>query len=620
MSKQLIGLLLLVFIFSITACNGEGEVTASPSSATAIPTVDFETPLYLDPTVPIDNRVSDLLSRMTLDEKIGQMTMAERSALETIEDIAAYSLGSLLSGGGSAPDPNIPKSWADMYDRYQEHALSTRLGIPLIYGIDAVHGHNNVAGAVIFPHNIGLGATRDSELVEEIGRITALEVAGTGVDWTFSPCLAVSRDEKWGRTYESFGETPELVSLLGGALVRGYQGTDLSDGKTILACAKHWVGDGGTTGGDDRGNTELDEQTLTKIHIMPYLEAIDADVGSIMVSYSSWNGTKMHSNSYLINDVLKGELGFEGIVVSDYAAIDEIEGDYSSAVRTAINAGLDMIMVPHKYITFIDTLREAVENGEVPVARIDDAIRRILKVKFELGLFEYPYADRDLTDSIGSDEHRKVAQQAVRESLVLLKNSNDVLPLPKDLGHIHVAGKTSDNIGNQCGGWTISWQGGNGNTTTGTTILDAIKNTVSENTRVTFSIDGMGAEGADVGIVVVGETPYAESAGDSDDMRLSRADVDTIIATRAAGVPVIVILVSGRPMIIEPEIENWDALIAAWLPGTEGQGVADVIFGDFNPTGKLPCSWPLAMDQAPINYGDADYDPLFAYGFGLEYE
>lgn len=610
-----------------TACSASSTSTPPPPTSaqvapspepTASPMAASENPLYQDPTAPIDDRIADLLSRMSLDEKIGQMTQAERDALEDIKDIATYHLGSLLSGGGSTPSPNTPEAWADMYDSYQEQALSTRLGIPLIYGADAVHGHNNVKGAVIFPHNIGLGATRNPELIGEIGRITALEVAGTGVDWTFSPCLAVFRDERWGRTYESFGETPELVSLLGGAIVRGYQGADLGNGETILATAKHWVGDGGTTGGVDRSNTEVDEQTLRSIHVAPYVEAINAGVGSVMVSQSSWNGVEMHASAYLINDVLKGELGFEGFVVSDWEAIDQIPGDYQSDVRTAINAGLDMIMVPYEFVTFIDTLRDAVESGDVPMERIDDAVGRILRAKFQLGLFENPYTDRDLTGLIGSAEHREVARQAVRESLVLLKNDNALLPLPKDLSHIHVAGRNADDLGSQCGGWTITWQGRNGNITAGTTILEAIRNTVSENTSVTFSRDGSGAEGADVGIVVVGETPYAEWEGDKSDLGLSKADVNGIDAVREAGVPVVVILVSGRPMIVEPELENWDALIAAWLPGTEGQGVADVLFGNYSPTGKLPCSWPRTMDQVPINYGDPDCDPLFAYGFGLD--
>lgn len=602
------------------------SLTATPTvQPTALPTATPSAPLYKEPAAPVADRVANLLSQMTLDEKIGQMTQADRGALENIEDIATYHLGSLLSGGGSTPTPNEPEAWADMYDRYQEQALSTRLGIPLIYGIDAVHGHNNVKGSTIFPHNIGLGATRDPELVQQIGRITAIEVAGTGIDWTFSPCVAVPQDERWGRTYEGFGEDPELVSEMAAAIIRGYQGESLSDPTAILATAKHYVGDGGTTygtgvaGGIDQGDMQVDEETLRRIHLPPYVAAVHAGVGSVMASFSSWNGQKMHGNRYLITEVLKGELGFQGFVVSDWQAVDQLPGNYRSDVKTAINAGIDMVMVPNEYVTFIETLRDLVESGEVPMERIDDAVRRILTAKFELGLFERPYTDRNLTGLVGSPEHRAVARQAVRESLVLLRNDGNLLPLSKNLSRIVVTGSNADDIGNQCGGWTITWQGRSGKITTGTTILEAIQNAVSSATTVTYSRDGSGAEGADVGIAVIGETPYAEFEGDSADLRPAPADINAIENLRAAGVPVVVIIVSGRPLMIEPELDKWDAVIAAWLPGTEGQGVADVLFGDYAPTGKLPCSWPRSMDQIPINVGDADYDPLFPYGFGLSY-
>ncbi len=592
---------------------------------TATPNITPAVPLYRDATAPIEDRVADLLSRMTLDEKIGQMTQVDRSAIDDrIEDIARYGLGSILSGGGSTPTPNTPEAWADMYDRYQQQALSTRLGIPLIYGIDAVHGHNNVKGATIFPHNIGMGATRNPELMEQVGRATAEEVIATGLNWTFSPCVAVARDERWGRTYESFGEDPALVAEMGAAVIRGYQSARLGD-HHIIATAKHYLGDGGTTygtgvnGGIDQGDTQVDEETLRSIHLTPYVAAVHAGVGSVMASFSSWNGQKMHSNRYLITEVLKGELGFQGFVVSDWQAIDQIPGDYRSDVKTAINASIDMVMVPYKYVTFIETLRDLVESGEVPMERIDDAVRRILTAKFGLGLFEHPYASRDFFDRIGSAEHRELARRAVRESLVLLKNDGNLLPLSKDLRHIVVTGSNANNIGNQCGGWTITWQGRSGRITTGTTILEAIEHTVSPNTTVTYSHDGHGAEGADVGIAVIGETPYAEFEGDSDNLQLAPADVSAVDNIRAAGVPVVVVIVSGRPLIIEQELDKWDAVIAAWLPGTEGQGVADVLFGDYAPTGKLPCSWPRSMDQIPINVGDAGYDPLFSYGFGLSY-
>lgn len=563
--------------------------------------------------------VEELLSRMTLDEKIGQMTQADRGALTSEQDIKNYFLGSLLSGGGSAPSDNSPSGWADMYDRYQSYALQSRMRIPIIYGIDAVHGHNNVKGAVIFPHNIGLGCTDNPQLVEQAARVTAEEVAGTGIDWTFAPVVAVVRDERWGRTYEGFGEDPALVQTMSSAAVKGFQGTSLDATGSILACAKHYLGDGGTTGGDDQGNTAVDEQTLRAIHLPGYLAAIEAGAGSIMVSFSSWNGQKMHGHKYLLTDVLKGELGFKGFLVSDWRGIDQLPGDYTSDVETSINAGLDMIMVPERYKEFISTAKNLVTQGRIPMSRIDDAVRRILKVKIEMGLFERPYTDRTLTATVGSVEHRQVARECVRQSSVLLKNEPNTLPLAKTLSRIHVAGKNADDLGNQCGGWTISWQGSSGNITTGTTILQAIKNAVSPSTSVTYSRDGLGATGADVCIVVIGERPYAEGNGDRSDLRLDNEDVLAVKNVSDTGIPTVVVLISGRPLQISGQLDSSDAFIAAWLPGTEGDGVADVLFGDYAPTGKLSHSWPLAMSQIPINVGDVVYDPLFPYGFSLGY-
>ena len=404
------------------------------------------------------------------------------------------------------------------------------------------------------------------------------------------------------------------------------QGKDLADKTSVLACVKHFVGDGGTTNGKDQGNTEVDEETLRKLHMQGYVEAIRAGAKSIMVSYSSWNGEKLHGHKYLLTDVLKCELGFKGFVVSDWAAIDQLDKDYKSDIEKSINAGLDMIMIPNapgqenNYVDFITKLKELVSENKVPLSRIDDAVKRILKVKFELGLFENPMTDKNLTAQVGSKEHREVAREAVRQSLVLLKNDNKVLPISKNLKRIHVTGKSADDIGNQCGGWTIIWQSKSGNVISGgTTILQAIKNTVSRGTKVTTSSDGSGAEGADVCVVVVGETPYAEMFGDREDLSLAKEDVDAIEKAKASGVPVVVILLSGRPMLIEPSLNSSKAFIAAWLPGTEGQGVADILFGDFKPVGKLPHSWPKNMQQIPINIEDANYDPLFPYGFGMTY-
>jgi beta-glucosidase len=574
--------------------------------------------IYKNPAYSPEERSDDLLKRMTLDEKVGQMTQADRLYIQE-QDIQTYFLGSLLSGGGSAPANNLPFAWADMYDSYQAMALKTRLAIPLIYGIDAVHGHNNVYTAVIFPHNIGLGCTRNPTLVEQAARITAEEVAGTGIDWTFAPCIAVPRNERWGRTYEGFGETPELAVQMSAAMVRGFQGANLADPNSILACAKHFVGDGGTTDGIDQGDTQVDEQTLREIHMAGYVSAIQAGAGSIMVSYNSWNGEKMHGNYYLLTEVLKGELGFSGFLISDWAGIDQLPGDYKSDIETAINAGLDMIMVPEKFTEFISLLKELVEEGKIPMARIDDAVRRILLVKFKLGLFEQPLTDRSYTTTIGSPAHRQVARECVRQSLVLLKNEHFTLPLPKDSIKIHVAGKNADDLGNQCGGWTISWQGGSGEITYGTTILQAINLTVSSTAQVSYSREGTGAAGADVGVVVIGEKPYAEGVGDRSDLNLDSEDIFTLENVQNAGIPVVVILISGRPMILEPILSRCEAAIAAWLPGSEGQGVTDVLFGDYPPTGKLSHSWPRNMSQIPINQGDPTYNPLFPYGYGLAY-
>jgi beta-glucosidase len=583
----------LAFLASSLGCGGGTLSAPTPS-----------------PTPPRD--VEALLRDMTLDEKVGQMTQADRSYLRSEADIRGFFLGSLLSGGGSSPPDKTAPGWAEMYDRYQSIALQTRLQIPLVYGVDAVHGHNNVVEAVIFPHNVGLGCTRDASLVERVTRATAEEVAATGIDWTFSPCIAVARDERWGRTYESFGETPELVSEMAAAAVRGYQ-------PTILACAKHYLADGGTAGGRDRGDAQMDEATLRAIHLPGYRAAVAAGVGSVMVSFSSWNGQKMHGNRYLLTDVLKVELGFQGFVVSDWAGIDQLPGDYASDVETSINAGIDMVMVPERYTEFVSTLESLVQSGRVPQARVDDAVRRILRQKIALRLWDKPYADRALLTQAGSDAHRQVGREAVRKSLVLLKNEGRVLPLSKMTRRIHVAGRNADDLGNQCGGWTITWQGASGPITTGTTILRGIRAAVLGGASVTYSRDGSGAEGADVGVVVIGETPYAEGLGDRTDLSLAAEDVAAVRAVQAARVPTVVVLVSGRPLILDAILADADAIVAAWLPGTEGAGVADVLFGDYAPTGRLSHSWPRAMAQLPINWGDPVYDPLYPYGYGLSY-
>lgn len=578
---------------------------------------------YQDSSKTVEFRVNDLLSRMTLEEKIGQMTQAERGAVNSKKyDLADLSLGSLLSGGGSAPTTgNNPVDWANMVDDFQSYSLLSRLSIPMLYGVDGVHGHHNVYGTTIFPHNIGLGATRNPMLVKKIGEVTAQEIYATGIRWDFSPCLCVGRDERWGRTYESFGEDPEIATMMT-PIIDGYQGASLNNKNSVLATAKHYVGDGGTTynnGKIDQGNTEVDEATLRKIHLAPFIEAIKHNVATIMPSYSSWNGTKMHTHKYLLTDVLKTELGFKGFLISDWAAIDQIPGDYNSDITNSINAGLDMIMVPDKYQTFYDGAIAEVKAGRIAMSRIDDAVKRILTKKFEMGLFEKPFSDRSEIDQIGSDAHREVARQAVRESLVLLKNEQ-TLPLKKT-GKLLVAGAHANDIGLQSGGWTITWQGGAGAITKGTTILDGIKKVAPTATvdyvKTPTAADATG-KGYDSAIVVVGEQPYAEGAGDNGTLTLTASDQATINNV-CSNVKCVVVLVSGRPLIINNELAKANAFVAAWLPGSEGTGVADVLFGDFNFSGKLPVSWPKSVAQLPINVGDANYDPLFAYGFGLKY-
>lgn len=578
-----------------------------------------QTPPYLDPGLPVDQRVSDLLGRMTLDEKIGQMMQVDLSVVRGYPSVlTSYFIGSVLSGGGSDPlTGNRPLDWANTYDTLQTYALKTRLKIPMIYGIDAVHGHNNVFGATIFPHNIGMGCTRDAALVEEAARVTATEVAATGIDWTFGPCITVPRDERWGRTYEGYGETPELAQLLGSAEVRGFQGNSLSDSTSILACAKHFLGDGGTTGGVDQGNTQLDEAAIRKIHLPGYISAVDSGVGSIMVSFSSINGQKMSCSKYWITDVLKGELDFKGFVVSDWAAIDQLNSNYTQCVDTSINAGIDMVMLPYRYTDFLGATRTLVGDGRIDTGRVNDAVRRILTAKFKLGLFEHPFTNRSLLSSVGSAEHRAVARQCVRESIVLLKKKDGILPLRKTNVKILVAGSNANDLGNQCGGWTISWQGQSGTPTTGTTILQGMRD-VAPNALLKYSKTGDFTDTtADYSVVIVGETPYAELWGDRQDLSMSDNDVSLVKKMKGYGAPVIVIIVSGRPLIIKRILHFSNVIFAAWLPGTEGDGVADVLFGDYAPTGLLSRTWPRSMAQVPMNTGDTPYDPLFAYGFGI---
>jgi beta-glucosidase len=619
---------------------------------------------YKDASLSVDRRVADLMSRMTLVEKIGQMTQAERGAVTGDPNlIAQWNLGSVLSGGGSTPTPNTPAAWVEMVNTFQAEALKTRLGIPIIYGIDAVHGHGNVNGATIFPHNVGLGSSRDPALLREVGAVTAAEVLATGIPWSFGPCVCVSRDERWGRAYESISEDPALVARLE-TIIDGLQGKRLGD--RVLATAKHYAGDGDTrfdaaTAADnvgkpwfeqrytiDQGITVTNRQDFFRIDVSPYVPAVHKHrVGSVMPSFSSvdWiedgigNPTKMHAQQDLIAGTLKRDIGFGGFVISDWEGIHQIpdpanptEGGLTPfKVRTGVNAGTDMFMEPNTAKQFEDLLLAEVQAGRVGMARVDDAVRRILRTKFEMGLFEHPFASADNLDQVGSAANRAVARRAAAESQVLLKNSGNLLPLRGD-AKVYVAGRNADDIGNQTGGWTIQWQGATGDIIPGTTILEGIRQ-VAPRAQVTFSADASApTAGADVGVVVVGETPYAEGFGDvggpecgfctpqqleEKSLSLLAGDKAVVDKVCSAIAKCVVLVVSGRTQVVTDQLGSIDALVASWLPGSEGAGVADVLFGRRPFTGRLSMTWPRAEAQVPINVGDANYQPLYPFGWGL---
>jgi beta-glucosidase len=585
-------------------------------------------------------RADALLARMTLDQKLGQMIQAERAST-TPADVREHHLGSVLSGGGSVPGANRTADWVAMHDAYWMASMNTdgdRLPIPLLYAIDAIHGNANVLGATVFPHNIGLGAANDPDLIQRLARLCAEEVLATGLDWTFAPTLAVVRDIRWGRTYESFSEDPGLVASYAGRYVRGLQGA--LDDNGVIACAKHFVGDGGTTGGVDQGDTAISEAELTRTHIAPYLPALAEGVLTVMASFNSWNKEKCHGSRHLLTDVLKGRLGFEGFVVSDWDGVDQLAKDLEVALASAVNAGVDMIMVSADWRRMLEALRTIVADGRLPIARVDDAVRRILAVKYRMGLFERVRpAERPWSNSVsfGGREHREIAREAVRKSLVLLKNDG-ALPLRKDL-RLLVAGKNANDRGHQCGGFTVEWQGTHGNDRIhgGTSIWEGISALAP---HAQLSEDGSAADpGAhDIAIVVIGELPYAEGMGDirhggavargsspvqtmtnlapyGDSLVLAERhpeDLQTIRRITAKGIPVVTVLISGRPLVVNAELAESRAFVAAWLPGSEGAGVADLLFGDYRFTGTLPFSWP----KEPVGeYGKAA--PLYPRGYGL---
>ncbi|CAM0943350.1 unnamed protein product [Alopecurus aequalis] len=599
-----------------------------------------EVPLYKDASAPVEARVRDLLGRMTLREKLGQMAQIDRVVMSP-RALTDLGVGSVLNGGDSSPgDRASPSEWARMVDEAQRLALSSRLAIPILWGTDAVHGHNNVFGATVFPHNVSLGAARDAELVRKIGVATSLEVRATGIHWTFAPCVAVCKDPRWGRCYESYSEDPEIVCSIN-TLVTGLQGQPpaghphgypflRSVRENVIACAKHFVGDGGTHKGINEGNTICSQEDLERVHMKPYPDCITQGVATVMASYSQWNGEPLHKSRYLLTDVLKGQLGFQGFVVSDWEGIDRLSkphgSDYRNCIAQSINAGMDMIMIPFRFEKFLEDLFFLVESGEIPVSRIDDAIERILRVKFISGVFEHPFSDPTLLEVVGCMEHRQLAREAVRKSLVLLKNGKNknepFLPLAKNGNRILVAGTHADNIGYQCGGWTLSNNGRSGRITSGTTILEAIKESTGVETQVVYeefpTEATIEARKFSYAIVVVGEVPYAETLGDRTDLSIPFNGSD-LITRVASTIPTLAIVISGRPLVIEPQvIEKVDALVAVWLPGSEGMGITDCLFGDHDFVGTLPVTWFRSVEQLSINVGDDNYDPLFHVGYGLK--
>jgi beta-glucosidase len=607
---------------------------AEPAEASAQSAMGADTPA-------VEMRVAGLLGEMTLAEKIGQMVMVDYGGLASPDDVTTYFIGGLLPSADEAPSPNSPQAWLDLANRLRPKALATRLGIPLILGIDAVHGDAKVAGATVFPHGIGLGCTGDAALVTQVEQATAAEVLATGFSMSFGPDSDVGQDERWGRTFESFGEDPALVSQMVGAAVTGFQGARLGAPGSLMACAKHFLGAGGTVwgtgvmGGIDQGDVQVSEAQMRAVHLPPFQAAVSAGVMAVMVSYSSWSGAKMSTSTHWLTEVIKGELGYRGFLLSDFNAIRQLGGDSRQQAATAINAGLDVIMMSDGYGAFASDVNTLVSNATIPMSRIDDAVTRILRAKVVAGLFDTPAAGA--LSSVGSAAHRQIARQAVRESLVLLKNDHSLLPLSKS-ARILVAGPGANDVGVQSGGWTLGWQGVTQNGAApigGTTILAGMQQAATAPNLVTYSWNASSVPaGTSVGVVVLYENPYAEYEGDTDDPNFSNSSTAQdpsghviydglaagIVANmESANVPLVLVLVTGRPVRIESYLSHFQAVVAGWLPGSEGEGVADVLYGDANFVGKLSKSWPRDSTMLPISSLEAGADPLFANGFGLRY-
>ncbi|MDG1046707.1 MAG: glycoside hydrolase family 3 N-terminal domain-containing protein [Bacteroidia bacterium] len=585
----------------------------------------FQIPIYdkfqVDSSASYEVQINQIISLMSLDEKIGQMTQVRHFDDINSNDVTDKFIGSVIHTQGPSPGEGA-MGWQGKFKRLQSKALETRLGIPLLFAVDAIHGQNTYNGATIFPHNIGMGATHNPRLIEKSAAITALETQATGFNWTFSPCIAIPYNEKWGRVYEAYSESTDLTSKLVSASIRGYQG-DLSAPHTVMATAKHFIGDGSTDYGKEGGEISLTMQEISQRLLPPYKQAVKEGVGSIMVSFSSLSGIPLHAHKELIMDTLKDAMGFDGIVVSDW------KGYSRFGKNEIINAGVDLIMaVDGDLNIFQSGLKSAVKSGQVNQSRINDAVRRILRQKFRLGLFQNPFPDPSLVSHIGKSSHRLIAKQAVRESLVLLKHQGNVLPIKKDCKKIVVVGEHADNVGLQSGGWTLAWQGVSENYSRATSILEGIQK-VAKGQVVYDPYAQYNHSDADVIIVVVGETPYAEFMGDitngenKHQLTLSKKHQAYVSSSVNSESKVITILISGRPLIVSQQIEQSDAFIAAWLPGSEGDGVAEVLFGEYNFTGKLPHSWPKSFANFEGKYGPNFWDesniPLFKYGYGLQY-
>ena len=599
------------FVSALPACDEDSSSISVPDLAEN----RWEITLKTEADIPA------ALAAMTLEEKIGQLVQTDIAAA-TPRDVRDYHIGSIIS---TVPTGELgtTRAWRELFDEYQREALQTRTGIPVVFAIDAVHGHSYFDGnSVILPHNIGLGATRNPELARRLAEITARELSATGIHWTFSPTLAVARNIRWGRTFESFSEDIELPTAFAAALIEGYQGDDLAATSTVAATAKHFIADGATGDGIDRGDATITDAEIRAMHLPAFIEAIDAGALSIMASFSSVNGEKLHGSRKFLTDMLKNELGFDGVVVSDWEGVT-LSG---LALEDGLNAGIDIFMFAESWKTSLPELLRLARNGDVPIERIDDAVTRILKMKLRLGLFETPFSSAACASSVGSREHRDIARQAVRESLVLLKN-NGILPLDRR-SKVIVVGSHADNVAYQSGGWTKKWQGAHldlyGNPAReiagATSIIEGIRNVIGDENVIDAGIDRF-RDDADIAIIVVGETPYAEGVGDrkAPELALSEEHRELIRRYSDAGVEIVTVLISGRPLLVTEQIGQSAAFVAAWLPGSEGQGVAEVLFGEHNFSGKLGFSWPRDVEQVPINFGDSEYDPLYRFGHGLTY-